>query len=124
MMDEVLQSEESQRFFSLIHMLQRSAMVHLGLIPDEEGTIHFNLGEAKAAIDLIGTLDVRTKGNLAGIEENMLRGIVSELKMQFVNAPGRQKEIEAEQKRREALKQTFTAPKEAAADTLIDDEEE
>ena len=123
-MDDVLNSDESQRFFSLIHMLQRSAMVHLGLIPDEEGMIHFNLGEAKAAIDLIDTLDVRTKGNLAGIEENMLRSIVSELKMQFVSAPARQQDIEAEQKRQEALKQTFTAPKEAAADTLIDDEEE
>jgi hypothetical protein len=123
-MDDVLNSDESQRFFSLIHMLQRSAMVHLGLIPDEEGMIHFNLGEAKAAIDLIDTLDVRTKGNLAGIEDNMLRSIVSELKMQFVSAPARQQDIEAEQKRQEALKQTFTAPKEAAADTLIDDEEE
>ena len=123
-MDDVLNSDESQRFFSLIHMLQRSAMVHLGLIQDEEGTIHFNLGEAKAAIDLIDTLDVRTKGNLAGIEENLLRSIASELKMQFVQAPGRQKEIEAEQKRQKALKQTFVAPKEAAADTLIDDEEE
>ena len=123
-MDGILNSDESQRFFSLIHMLQRSAMVHLGLIPDEEGMIHFNLGEAKAAIDLIDTLDVRTKGNLAGIEDNMLRSIVSELKMQFVSAPARQQDVEAEQKRQEALKQTFTAPKEAAADTLIDDEEE
>ena len=50
-MDDILQSEESQQFFSLVHMLQRSAMLHLGLIPDEEGMIHFNLGEAKAAKD-------------------------------------------------------------------------
>ena len=33
-MDDILQSEESQQFFSLVHMLQRSAMLHLGLIPD------------------------------------------------------------------------------------------
>ena len=45
-MEDILQNEESQRFFSLIHMLQRSAMLHLGMIPDEEGMIHFNLGEA------------------------------------------------------------------------------
>ena len=51
-MEDILQNEESQRFFSLIHMLQRSAMLHLGMITDEEGMIHFNLGEAKAAIDL------------------------------------------------------------------------
>ncbi len=123
-MDEILQSEESQRFFSLIHMLQRSTMMHLGLISDEAGTIHFNMGEAKAAIDLLDTLESRTKGNLEEVEETMLRGIVSELKMLFVRAPERQKEIETEMKRQEALKETFTSPKTAPSDTLIDDEEE
>ena len=94
-MDEILQSEESQRFFSLIHMLQRSAMLHLGLVTDEEGMIHFNLGEAKAAIDLLDTLDKRTKGNLDEIEMNILRGLISELKMQFVKAGPRSYHCEA-----------------------------
>ena len=123
-MDEILQSEESQQFFSLIHMLQRSAMLHLGMMPDEEGMIHFNMGEAKAAIDLLDTMEKRTKGNLAEIEETLLRGIISELKMNFVRAPERQKEIEAEMKRQEELKETFTSPETAKSDTLIDDEEE
>ena len=123
-MDDILQGEESQRFFSLIHMLQRSAMMHLGMIPDESGMIHFNMGEAKAAIDVLDTLEARTKGNLDEVEETMLRGIVSELKMLFVHAPERQQEIEAEMKRQEALKETFTSPETAPSDTLIDDEEE
>jgi hypothetical protein len=123
-MEDILQNEESQRFFSLIHMLQRSAMLHLGMIPDEEGMIHFNLGEAKAAIDLLDTMEKRTKGNLAEIEETLLRGIISELKMNFVRAPERQKEIEAEMKRQEELKETFTSPETARSDTLINDEEE
>ena len=123
-MDDILQSEESQRFFSLIHMLQRSAMMHLGLIPDEAGMIHFNMGEAKAAIDVLDTLDARTKGNLDEVEETMLRGLISELKMLFVRAPKRQQEIEAEMERQEALKETFTTPETAPSDTLIDDEEE
>ena len=123
-MEDILQSEESQRFFSLIHMLQRSAMMHLGLIPDEAGMIHFNMGEAKAAIDVLDTLESRTKGNLDEVEETMLRGLISELKMLFVHAPERQQEIEAEMKRQEALKETFTSPKTASSDTLIDDEEE
>ena len=100
-MDDILQGEESQRFFSLIHMLQRSAMMHLGMIPDESGMIHFNMGEAKAAIDLLGTLETRTKGNLEDVEETLLRGLISELKMHFVRAPERQQEIEAEMKRQE-----------------------
>ena len=123
-MDDILQNEESQQFFSLIHMLQRSAMLHLGMMPDEEGMIHFNMGEAKAAIDLLDTIEKRTKGNLAEIEETLLRGIISELKMNFVRAPERQKEIEAEMKRQEELKETFTSPETAKSDTLIDDEEE
>ena len=123
-MDDILQTEESQRFFSLIHMLQRSAMMHLGMIPDESGMIHFNMGEAKAAIDLLGTLETRTKGNLEDVEETLLRGLISELKMHFVRTPERQQEIEAEMKRQEELKETFTSPDTAPSDTLIDDEEE
>ena len=123
-MDDILQGEESQRFFSLIHMLQRSAMMHLGMIPDESGMIHFNMGEAKAAIDLLGTLETRTKGNLEDVEETLLRGLISELKMHFVRAPERQQEIEAEMKRQEELKETFTSPDTAPSATLIDDEEE
>ena len=123
-MDDILQGEESQRFFSLIHMLQRSAMMHLGMIPDESGMIHFNMGEGKAAIDLLGTLETRTKGNLEDVDETLLRGLISELKMHFVRAPERQQEIEAEMKRQEELKETFTSPDTAPSDTLIDDEEE
>ena len=123
-MDDILQSEESQRFFSLISMLQRSAMMHLGMLPDEEGMIHFNQAEAKAAIDLLDTLQTRTDGNLEEVEANILKGLISELKMHFVRAPERQKEIEAEMKRQEDLKETFTSPETAPSDTLIDDEEE
>ena len=123
-MDEVLQSEESQRFFSLISMLQRSAMMHIGMLPDEEGMIHFNMAEAKAAIDLLDTLQTRTKGNLEEVEETILKGLISELKMHFVRAPERQKDIEVEMKRQEELKETFTSPQTAPSDTLINDEEE
>ena len=123
-MDEVLQSEESQRFFSLISMLQRSAMMHIGMMPDEEGMIHFNLAEAKAAMDLLDTLQTRTKGNLEEVEETILKGLISELKMHFVRAPERQKDIEVEMKRQEELKETFTSPQTASSDTLINDEEE
>ena len=123
-MDDILQSEESQRFFSLIHMLQRSAMMNMGMIADGEGMIHFNLGEAKEAIDMLDTLQSRTSGNLEDVEATMLRGIVSELKMSFVRAPEQQKAVEEEKKRQEALRDTFISPETAPVDTLIDDEEE
>ena len=44
--------------------------------------------------------------------------------MNFVRAPERQKEIEAEMARQEKMKETFTSPETAPSDTLINDEEE
>lgn len=119
MSDDILQSEESIQFFSLIHMLQRSALIGLGLIPGPEGGFQANLDEAKAAIDLIGVLQKRTEGNLDEIEQTLLQGILTELRMQFVQAPKKQ----AEQEAAEELKQTFEDPQSAPIEVLIDDEE-
>ena len=119
MSDDILQSEESIQFFSLIHMLQRSGLVGLGLMPDHEGKFTPHLEEAKAAIDLIGMLQKRTEGNLDEIEQTLLQGILTELRMQFVQAPKKQ----AEQEAAEELKQTFEDPQSAPVEVLIDDEE-
>ena len=117
--DDILQSEESIQFFSLIHMLQRSGLVGLGLMPDHEGKFTPHLEEAKAAIDLIGMLQKRTEGNLDEIEQTLLQGILTELRMQFVQAPMKQ----AEQEAAEELKQTFEDPQSAPVEVLIEDEE-
>jgi len=122
--DAPLSSKESQNFFSLVYMLQRSALLHMGAIPDTEGMVHFNLGEAKEAIDLLDILAKRTSGNMDKIEETMLKGIVSELKMQFVRAPADQVHYKKEQGRQDELKETFEKPEQATSDTLIDDDEE
>ena len=123
-MDDILNSEESQHFFSLVYMLQRSALMNMGMIGDSQGMIHFNLGEAKEGIDILDTLQNRTKGNLEEVEATLLKGIISELKMAFVRAPSQQQAIEAEQKRQEELRESFVSPETAPSDTLIDDEEE
>ena len=60
--------EETEQFFQLVHMFQRSALLHMGLLPDQEGTMMYNLGEAKAAIDLLRMLQGKTKGNLSDHE--------------------------------------------------------
>ena len=48
------------------------------MIPDNEGNFIFNLGEAKAGIDMLRVLQNKSKGNITDQEERMLRGIVSE----------------------------------------------
>ena len=123
MSDDILQSEESIKFFSLIHMLQRSALVGLGLMPDHEGEFTPHLEEAKAAIDLIGMLQKRTEGNLDEIEKTLLQGILTELRMQFVQAPKEVERKQAEEEAAEELKQTFEDPQSASMETLIDDDE-
>jgi len=122
--DDFLQSEESQQFFGLVQMLQRSAMVAMGLLPDQEGKFSVNLAEAKAAIDLVSILLKRTEGNLDEMESKFLQGIVTELRMKFVQAPRETAKMEAEEKDAEELKQTFTEPATAPVDTVVDDSEE
>lgn len=123
-MADMLESEEGQRFFQLVHMLQRSALMNLGAIADGEGMIHFNLGEAKEAIDLLGTLEKRTAGNLSDTESGMLRSVLGDLRMRFVRAPADEAKVKEEMARQEKLKSMFTDPAAAPADTLIDDESE
>ena len=123
MSDDILQSEESIKFFSLIHMLQSSALVGLGLMPDHEGEFTPHLEEAKAAIDLIGMLQKRTEGNLDEVEKTLLQGILTELRMQFVQAPKEVERKQAEEQAAEELKQTFEDPQSASVETLIDDDE-
>ena len=124
MSDDFLQSEESQQFFGLVQMLQRSAMVAMGLLPDQEGKFSVKLAEAKAAIDLVSILLKRTEGNLDEMESKFLQGIVTELRMKFVQAPRETAKMEAEEKDAEELKQTFTEPATAPVDTVVDDSEE
>ncbi|PXY70694.1 MAG: hypothetical protein CXX83_01480 [Methanobacteriota archaeon] len=124
MSDDFLQSEESQQFFGLVQMLQRSAMVAMGQLPDQEGKFSVNLAEAKAAIDLVSVLQKRTEGNLEEMESKFIQGIVTELRMKFVQAPRETAKMDAEEKEAEELKQTFTEPATAPVDTVVDDSEE
>ena len=55
-MVDMFKDEETEQFFQLVHMFQRSALLHMGMIPDQEGNMMFNLGEAKAGIDLLRML--------------------------------------------------------------------
>ena len=118
---DMFSDERSERLFAVIQMLQRSALMNLGAIPDHEGMIHFNLGEAKAAIDAIEAIQSKTIGNLSSMEDTLLKGTLSELRMIFVKAPEQQKLIEAEMARQEELKKTYTDPSSAPSETIHSD---
>tara|TARA_B100000941_G_C28480366_1_gene541788 strand:- start:47 stop:436 length:390 start_codon:yes stop_codon:yes gene_type:complete len=115
---DIFSDHYSERLFSVIQMLQRSALMNMGSIPDYEGMINFNLGEAKAAIDAVEAIQEKTSGNLSEMEDTILKGTLSELRMIFVKAPEQQKLIEAEMARQEELKKTYTDPSSAPAEVI------
>ncbi|GIQ96353.1 MAG: hypothetical protein CM15mP1_2490 [Methanobacteriota archaeon] len=104
-------------------MLQRSAMMHMGMLQDSEGRVHYNLGETKAAIDTLSMLKAKMTGNLTPKESTMLNGIISELQLQFVKAPSRQRALEDQVAESEAVRETFTNPQEGPSEIIADEEE-
>lgn len=123
MAQEFFDDDNSAHLFQLVHMLQRSAMMHMGLMQDNEGRVHYNLSETKAAIDTLSMLKIKMEGNLTTKESTMLNGIISELQLQFVKAPARQRALEDQVAESEAVRETFTNPQDAPSEIIADEEE-
>ena len=123
MSQEFFDDENSAHLFQLVHMLQRSAMMHMGMLQDSEGRVHYNLGETKAAIDTLSMLKSKMAGNLTPKESTMLNGIISELQLQFVKAPIRQRALEDQVSESETIRETFTNPKDGPSEIITDEEE-
>tara|TARA_B100001146_G_C16067108_1_gene384770 strand:- start:381 stop:761 length:381 start_codon:yes stop_codon:yes gene_type:complete len=122
--EDIFTDEQGARLFTVIHMFQRSALVNLGFIADHEGTAHWNPTEAKEAIDILAMFQEKMKGNLHSTEEQLLKGVVSELQMQFVKAPEYKKQREKEEAEAEIARQAFTKPQNGPAEELVSENEE
>ena len=79
------------RFLDLVQSLQVGAMVGLGMVQGPDGKRPpVDLPAAKDAIDLLGILQEKTKGNLTKEEEEVLREGLYHLRMAYmamINAP-------------------------------------
>jgi hypothetical protein len=65
--------------------LSSSALVHLGEIPEPEtNQSHVDLPIAKQIIDTLGMLQEKTKGNLDQDEDRLLRSVLYDLRMRYV----------------------------------------
>ena len=68
-------------------------------------------------------LQNKTKGNLDASADAMLKGVISELQMQFMQAPKRKKRIEEEEEANmENVRQTFENPRDAPVEDLSSEE--
>ena len=73
------------RFLDLVQSLQMGAMVGLGMLPGPDGKRPpVDLPAAKDAIDLLGILQEKTKGNLTKEEEEVLQEGLYHLRMGYM----------------------------------------
>jgi hypothetical protein len=74
-------------FPSLLVGLATSALIHLGESPEPgQAAPTVDLPAAKHAIDLLGILQTKTKGNLESEEEALLETLLYDLRLKFVKA--------------------------------------
>ena len=69
---------------------QSAVMVHLGKITHPmTGKVERDLETAKFLIDLLGVMELKTKGNLSGDEERFLGSVLTNLRLNFVQEANR-----------------------------------
>lgn len=74
-------------FPAFVMSLNTSALYHLGEIADPvTGEKNVELDLARHAIDTLALMQVKTKGNLTSDEEQMLKNILYDIKLRYVNA--------------------------------------
>jgi hypothetical protein len=72
-------------FQTFVASLNASALVHLGAIEDPaSGQKMKNLPMAKQTIDILSMLEKKTDGNLSTEEENLLKGVLYDLRIMYV----------------------------------------
>ena len=85
-MTEATPSRQAALFLQLVLGLQQSAMMALGkLMNPITRKIETHLEMAKDTIDTLAALEARTKGNLEADEERVLRQVLTELRMNYVD---------------------------------------
>lgn len=79
-------NEELEATFStLVMSIGSSAAISLGLTPHPEtGKVEKDSSVARFNIDLLKVLEKKTEGNLSEEELNLLKNIISDLQLKFV----------------------------------------
>ena len=88
--------KDEQLFMQLIYMFHTSAMQGLGKIADPTGQVNRNLEYVSQTINIMEMLKVKVKGNISEDIEKMLEGMLSELKLNYVDEKGK-KNVKSEE---------------------------
>lgn len=77
--------KNDQLFMQLLYMFHTSAMQGLGKMADPNGKVNRNLEYVSQTIDLMEMLKDKTKGNISEDIEKVLEGMLSELRLNYVD---------------------------------------
>lgn len=78
-------SADSPLFEGLLQSLAVQATMFLGMQPDPRtGLVSEDLGQAKQIVDMLGELELKTRGNLTQREAQMMGMLLQDLRMAFV----------------------------------------
>ncbi len=87
--DELTEEEfagaENTPFVSLVQTLLTQSLVYLGGMGSRSGMPMMNLDSARKAVDMLGTLDEKCKGNLTDLEQRLLDTALYEARNRFVS---------------------------------------
>jgi len=79
-------------------MFHTSAMQGLGKMADPTGKVNKNLEYVSQTIDLMEMLKDKTKGNISEDIEKVLEGMLSELRLNYVDEKAKPEEKKVEEK--------------------------
>ena len=96
--------KNDQLLLQLIYMFHTSAMQGLGKMADPTGKINKNLEYVSQTIDLMEMLKEKTKGNISTDIEKMLDGMLSELRLNYIDEKSNPEEKKVEEKPKETKK--------------------
>ena len=93
--------KNDQLFMQLLYMFHTSAIQGLGKMADPTGKISRNLEYVSQTIDLMEMLKDKTKGNIGTDIEKVLNGMLSELRLNYVDEKSKATEKVAEKNQQE-----------------------
>ena len=109
---EERQSEGSELLQFFVMQQQMAAMMYMGkIIRPDTGQAERNMEAAKFAIDLLGMFEEKTKGNLTPEEDQLLKQVLTNLRLNYLD--------EAERKPAPPPEQAAEAP--PSAETKAND---
>ena len=90
-MSDATPSRQAALFLHLVLGLQQSGMMALGkLMNPITRSIDLNLDAARDTIDTLSAIEARTRGNLEADESRVLQQVITELRMNYLDAVKKQ----------------------------------